>query len=164
MKRACLLFGLLLGACNRVQSDQDNHGAERPAAVENAAETQAAGTSGPGTNATAGDGSEPADTGTGALPPASRPLRFVGRWASEVANCRNRAWNFTASGLDTPAGSQCHFKDIRKVPGGYDIAARCTAEAPPRDDKISLRFAESAKAMLFESESIADAGLIYCGS
>jgi hypothetical protein len=110
-----------------------------------------------GGDTTAGDG-----PGTG-LPPAGTGLRFVGLWASKAENCGNLAWRFTAKRLETPAGSVCTFKDVDAVPGGYDIAASCTAEAPPRDDTLEIRFAESAKAMLFESESIADAGLVYCG-
>jgi hypothetical protein len=102
-------------------------------------------------------------TGTGALPPADAPLRFVGRWAAERAQCENAAWRFTADRLTTPAGSACTFDHVEKVPGGYDIAARCTAEGPERADTIRLRFAESARAMLFESDTIADAGLVYCG-
>lgn len=102
-------------------------------------------------------------TPLGTLPPAGRALRFVGRWATEQGNCANLAWRFTGASLDTPAGSQCRFTNVRKVPGGYDIAARCTAEGPPTDDRITLRFAESARAMLFESDAIADAGLVYCG-
>jgi hypothetical protein len=49
------------------------------------------------------------------------------------------------------------------VPGGYDIAASCTAEAPPKDQTIRIRFAQSAQAMLFESDAIPDSGLVYCG-
>jgi hypothetical protein len=99
----------------------------------------------------------------GTLPPADRPLRFVGRWAVEERLCPTTAWRFTESALNTPAGSVCRFTAVRDVPGGYDISARCTAEAPERDDVLKVRFAESARAMLFESESIADAGLVYCG-
>jgi hypothetical protein len=101
--------------------------------------------------------------GAGILPPADAPLRFVGRWAAERALCQTAAWRFTADRLTTPAGSACRFDHVEKVPGGYDIAARCTAEGPERADTIKLRFAESARAMLFESDSIADAGLAYCG-
>ena len=88
--------------------------------------------------------------------------RFVGRWAAKVGNCSNKAWRFTATSLNTPAGSQCKFRKVTEVPGGYDIAARCTAEGPPTDDTLELRFAESAKALLFESDVIADAGLVRC--
>jgi hypothetical protein len=89
-------------------------------------------------------------------------LRFVGRWAAEEGLCENAAWAFTETELRTPAGSVCRFTDVREVAGGYDIAARCTAEGPEQDDVLELRFAESAGALLFDSENIADAGLIRC--
>ena len=88
--------------------------------------------------------------------------RFVGRWAASARLCSTAAWRFTDDALETPAGSACRFTEVREVLGGYDIAARCTAEAPERDDVLKLRFPESAGGMLFESESIADAGLIRC--
>ena len=96
------------------------------------------------------------------LPPPTS-LRFVGLWASDVKNCSTATWRFTDTSLSTPAGSHCTFSKVTAVPGGYDIAATCTAEAPPKDEKITIRFAESAQAMLFESDAIADAGLVYCG-
>lgn len=106
----------------------------------------------------------PGDQNDGAgLPPASEDPRFVGLWAAEAAFCANRTWQFAPDSLRTPAGSQCSFSKVTAVAGGYDIAARCTAEAPPSDEVIRIRFAESARAMLFESDAIADAGLIYCG-
>lgn len=95
-----------------------------------------------------------------AKPP--RSPRFVGRWAAEERLCATTSWRFTESELRTPAGSVCRFSNVQEVPGGYDIRARCTAEAPERDDVLQIRFSESARAMLFESESIADAGLISC--
>jgi len=91
------------------------------------------------------------------------PPRFVGRWASEERLCESAAWRFAERELRTPAGSVCRFTDVRSVPGGYDVAARCTAEAPERDDLLRLRFPESAGGMTFESESIADASLVRCG-
>ena len=99
---------------------------------------------------------------TGTLPPPGG-LRFVGLWASDVKNCSTGAWRFTETSLSTPAGSHCTFSKVTPVPGGYDIAASCTAEAPPKAETIKLRFAESAQAMLFESDAIADTGLVYCG-
>lgn len=104
-----------------------------------------------------------APQGYGGIPPDDRALRFVGRWAAEEPLCRTQAWRFTADGLETPGASVCRFGDITPVEGGYDIAARCSAEAPERADTIRLRFAESAHAMLFESDVIADTGLVYCG-
>ena len=93
--------------------------------------------------------------------PARGP-RFIGRWAAEERLCARTAWRFSATELRTPAGSVCRFTDVREVPGGYDIAARCTAEAPESDDTLRLRFPQSAGGMLFESDSIADAGLVRC--
>src|SRR3546814_14562356 len=76
--------------------------------------------------------------------------------------CDGNAWEFTKTSLHTPAGSVCEFTKVSSVSGGYDIDARCTAEGPPVNDKLKISFAESARAMLFESHSIADAGLTYC--
>lgn len=100
---------------------------------------------------------------TGVRLPPPGDLRFVGLWATDAANCQSTAWRFSPGALRTPAGSACTFDDRRKAPGGFDISATCTAEGPPTKDTLKLRFAESAQAMLFESGTIADAGLIYCG-
>lgn len=115
------------------------------------------------TESTSADNAPPAPASTGALPPPETALRFVGRWAAEARLCADRAWRFTRTSLSMPAGSSCRFSQVRPVPGGFDIVARCAAEGPPRDDRLSIRFAESAQAMLFESDTIADTGLVYCG-
>lgn len=98
------------------------------------------------------------------LPPplAPGPPRFAGRWAAEEALCARSAWRFTAADLRTPAGAVCRFLSVAEVPGGYSIAARCTAEGPEQADRLEIRFAESANAMLFDSESVAAAGLVRC--
>jgi hypothetical protein len=49
------------------------------------------------------------------------------------------------------------------MPGGYDVAAECPTKQPVHTDLIKLRFAESAQAMLVESNAINPTGLIYCG-
>ena len=100
----------------------------------------------------------------GALHPDEAEYRFVGRWAADQRLCENEAWRFTDSELRTPTGSVCRFTDIRAVDGGYDIAAHCTAEGPEMEDQLRIRFAESAGAMLFESEHVAEEGLIPCDS
>jgi hypothetical protein len=104
-----------------------------------------------------------AGNGTGARLPPPSGFRFVGLWAAEEDMCADKAWRITRETLETPAGSVCKFVNATPMDGGYDISARCIAEGPPVDDMLKIRFAESAQAMLFESESIADAGLIYCG-
>jgi hypothetical protein len=88
--------------------------------------------------------------------------RFVGRWASDVRLCSTQAWRFTASSLRTAEGKQCALSKVSKVAGGYDIAARCAGKSSTIDDTLKLRFAESAKALLFESRTIADMGLVGC--
>ena len=89
--------------------------------------------------------------------------RYLGSWAAGEEFCSDAAWRFAERDLTTPAGSVCRFTEVRDVPGGYDVAARCTAEAPERDDLLRLRFPELAGGMLFEADSIADAGLVRCG-
>ena len=89
-------------------------------------------------------------------------FRFAGRWATDERNCAARGWVFTASSLKTPDGSSCSFSRMREVPGGYDIAASCMSSGPARNDRLRLRYAESARALLFESRTIADAGLVRC--
>lgn len=101
--------------------------------------------------------------GYGGLPPDDRALRFVGLWATEVGQCRAAPWTFTPDGLTAPGGTACRFEEIAPVEGGFDIAGRCTAEGEPREDALRLRFAESARALLVESRTLAETGLVYCG-
>ena len=99
----------------------------------------------------------------GMLDQPSGTERFIGRWAVQEGLCANAAWTFTATEMRTPIGSVCRFNDVSEVPGGYDIAASCTAEgADARDDVLQLRFAESARALLFDAENVADTGLVRC--
>ena len=91
------------------------------------------------------------------------PFRFAGRWGTNPANCASRAWILTATSLKTTAGAVCSFSKVTEVPGGYDIAASCTAGGPARDERIRLRYAESARALLVESRTLGDVGLTRCG-
>lgn len=95
-------------------------------------------------------------------PAARPPFRFAGRWATERKACPTTAWHFTETSLRTPAGSVCDFTHVAETGAGYDIDARCTAEGSQGRDVLRIRFAESAKAMMFESDIIADAGLVSC--
>ena len=104
---------------------------------------------------------QPAEAGD--LPEPSDGLRFVGKWAPDQKSCESAAWQVTQTALHTPGGTHCSFNRVSEVPGGYDIQATCTAEAPPTSDTLKLRFAESAKAMLLESETVGDASLLFCG-
>ena len=99
----------------------------------------------------------------GVLPPANAALRFVGRWATKQENCASKPWHFTTRELTVSGGPHCSFYNVAKVPGGYDVAAQCPTKEPIHTDLIKLRFAESAQAMLVESNAINPTGLIYCG-
>jgi hypothetical protein len=99
----------------------------------------------------------------GTLPPTNATLRFVGRWAKDEASCTTKPWTFTKNALTATGGPDCSIYDVKKVLGGYDLAVQCPAKKPDPTDLIKLRFAESARAMLVESNAIEPMGLIYCG-
>jgi predicted small lipoprotein YifL len=98
-----------------------------------------------------------------ALPSADAALRFVGKWATDQASCAAKPWVFTADTLKAADGPHCSFYKVTASPGGYDIAAECPTKEPVHTDLIKLRFAESAQAMLVESNAISPMGLVYCG-
>lgn len=91
------------------------------------------------------------------------PFRFAGLWATNQANCAARAWTLTATSLKAPGGTVCSFSKVSEVPGGYDIAASCMAGGPAKDERLSLRYAESARALLLGSRTLGDVGLTRCG-
>jgi hypothetical protein len=169
MKRAAVVLASLgLAACGQNDQEAARNAAVAPAnspvAVANAEaeESSAAGsTSAPPPRAEA-NASGPA-SGFGSLPPANAPLRFLGSWAASQAECASRPWRFTRTELTTANGSHCSIYKVSQVPGGYDLAAECPAKKPVPTDLIKLRFAESARAMLVESNAIAPKGLVYCG-
>jgi hypothetical protein len=98
------------------------------------------------------------------LPPASAAYRYIGRWAADVAACPQGAWRFEERKLTTAGEVACTFDKVARTAAGYDIAATCTAEAPPAPYRLSLTFAESAKAMLVEGGPFdGPIGLIWCG-
>lgn len=108
-----------------------------------------------------------ADTTTpaGELPRASSPTRYVGLWSAASMSCADPAWRFEADHLATKGEVSCDFENVVTVPGGYDIAARCTAEGEEKAYTLRLRFAESAKAMLVSGGPFSEeVGLVYCGS
>lgn len=99
------------------------------------------------------------------LPPASAPYRYVGRWAASEAACEHGAWSFEERKLETAGEVACTFDRVERTAAGYDIAATCTAEAPPTAYHLALTFAESARAMLVEGGPFGDPiGLIWCGA
>jgi hypothetical protein len=150
---ACILF---LAACNKGPAPGEPNGPVAGAPGGPIATGRA-------DTSNAVSGGEATAVQAGALPPPGPIPRFVGKWATNQKSCDSAAWQFTQTTLRTPAGSSCSFGQVTQVPGGYDVKATCTAEGPPAADTLQIRFAESAKAMLFASRSIADTGLVFCG-
>ena len=97
------------------------------------------------------------------LPPAHGAApRYVGRWATRADLCEGGAWVFTRDHFGIEDGPECRFDKVAEMPGGYRIAARCTANGKQSRSDVTLRFAESARAMLVEGlAALPDTGLIY---
>ena len=156
MRRLIAASALVLVACGqKAQAPRSNVVAGTPAKV--AVET--AGTNS-GSNVAANE-AEPKPSGV--LPPATDAMRYVGTWAATKAECKSKPWRFTAKSVDVTGGAKCSFYNVAKAPGGYDVAAQCPTKKPVHTDLIKLRFAESAGAMLVESNAIPPTGLVYCG-
>jgi hypothetical protein len=153
---------LVLAACSQKpgQPYANEFGAGENLSVSNSAASVEANFGRQGANEAA---AQAAANGPGTLPAADAGLRFVGRWAPSEGDCTSRAWRFTADALIVDGGPHCSFYKVDEAPGGYDIAAQCPTKEPVHTDLIKLRFAESARAMLVESNAISPMGLIYCG-
>jgi hypothetical protein len=163
MRRLLIGTALLLAACgSRTASNEANVAANQSAAAE---ETNAPAAATPAENEAAETATNATESGNelGTLPPADAALRFVGKWATSKENCASKPWTFTEKALSAADGPNCSFYKVTKVPGGYDVAAQCPDKQPVHTDLIKLRFAESARAMLVESNAIKPTGLVYCG-
>ena len=168
MRKLVVVSVILLTACGQRSgggSNEANSAVNQNVAANRATETSATNTSGDAAQSHEGAYENAAESSNalGSLPPADAALRFVGLWAADKANCAVHGWRFTSDTLTEPDGSHCSFYKVSKMPGGYDLAARCPAKKPDELDLIKLRFAESARAMLVESNAIKPTGLLYCG-
>lgn len=63
---------------------------------------------------------------------------YVGRWAATPALCSDGAWTFRHDGLSTAGEVSCRFEGVAALDDGYEIAATCTAEGPPRSHRLNL--------------------------
>lgn len=70
------------------------------------------------------------------------PPAYVGGWAMAAADCADPPWRFTDRGVVTRGEIACTFNAVLPTEDGYEIAAMCTAEAPPAPYAITLRFPE----------------------
>ena len=150
IRPAAAALALVISGCGEKTREAP---AKPPAARQTTAATS---NSGNGANVVA-------NNDTAALPPSNAALRFVGTWAKDKASCALKPWRFTRDELSATDGPHCSIYDLKTVPGGYDIAVQCPAKKPDPTDLIKLRFAQSAGAMLIESNAIEPMGLIYCG-
>ena len=148
-RRVAVALALLLAGCGKSAQPGEN----QPSASEKSVAP----------NVNAAPAGSVGQNDVGALPPSDAALRFVGTWAKSRSDCTSKPWRFTADKLTAEDGPDCSIYKVSKVPGGYDLAAQCPAKKPIPTDLIKLRFAESARAMLVESNAIAPMGLIYCG-
>lgn len=163
MKRLALAAGLVLAACSQ-QPANETASTDAVTPVTNEAPPLPTPSASPTSATTATPAPSPDSGEPGKLPPANGATpRYVGRWAATEQLCASGAWRFYATHLETAGEVSCTYNRVDKVPGGYDLHATCTAEAPPAPDLIKLRFAESAQAMLVESKTLKSTGLIYCG-
>lgn len=87
---------------------------------------------------------------------------FVGRWASEEANCREAPWVITAEELQTPGEVTCRFQRVTRTERGADVEATCYAEGPPEQWTLRFAYAQSARALLIENAPFNDIGLVRC--
>ena len=163
MTRKKLAIGaiVLLAACGQKPQPSEN----QATANEKITTEEKAGGNAVGTNVAAGNASsnETGVANSSGLPPANAGLRFVGRWAKSQAECTTKPWIFTEKEITAVDGPHCTIYHIATAPGGYDLAATCPAKVPEHTDLISIRFAESAQAILVESNAISPMGLVYCG-
>ena len=159
--RPKMLFGLvlLLAACGPKAAQNQDSANEKSATASSNGNAPAAEAAGNEDNPAAAA----AENRGGVLPAAGAAVRYLGTWATSRANCASKPWRFTRDALNATDGPRCSFYNVAKVPGGYDVAAQCPTKQPIHTDLIKLRFAESAGAMLLESNAIAPTGLIYCG-
>ena len=164
MRRLMIGTALLLAACGSKATFNDANVADNQAAALNEVDQNAAVPSEKNASENASANQAESSAGLGTLPPADAALRFVGKWATDEKNCASKPWTFTEKAVSSADGPNCSFYKVTKVPGGYDVAAQCPDKQPVHTDLIKLRFAESARAMLVESNAIEPKGLIYCGT
>lgn len=80
-------------------------------------------------------------------PPAAARPGYVGRWAANPGLCADGAWSFRHDGLSTAGEVSCRFDGVAALDEGYEIAATCTAEAPPQAYRLNLSLSPDGRTM-----------------
>ncbi len=95
---------------------------------------------------------EPAAVETPAVAPPETPTQaampaYVGRWAATPELCEGGAWTFQHDGLNTAGEVSCRFDGVAALDDGYEIAATCTAQAPPQAHRLNLSLSADGRTM-----------------
>jgi predicted small lipoprotein YifL len=75
---------------------------------------------------------------------AATPATYVGRWAATADLCANGAWVFAERSLTTAGETGCEFDKVTSTSTGYEIAARCRAQAPEQPHTLILTLTDPA--------------------
>lgn len=107
----------------------------------------------------------PAPPPATAQPAATEGPAYVGRWAANEGLCDDGAWTFERDGLSTAGEVSCGFDGVAALDDGYEIAATCTAEAPPEPHNLRLTFGSDGSTMVVRGGPFAEPPpLIRCAS
>lgn len=82
-----------------------------------------------------------------APPPEAATPAYVGRWAATPELCTDGAWTFRQDGLSTAGEVSCRFEGVAALDDGYEIAATCTAQAPPQAHRLNLSLSADGRTM-----------------
>ncbi|MDO8900198.1 MAG: hypothetical protein Q7V15_02475 [Phenylobacterium sp.] len=88
----------------------------------------------------------PATTPQDEAPAAAMPA-YVGQWAATPALCSDGAWTFRHDGLSTAGEVSCRFDGVAALDDGFEIAATCTAQAPPQSHRLNLSLGADGQTM-----------------
>lgn len=70
-------------------------------------------------------------------PLTARPT-FAGRWAATPQLCRDGAWMFSETGVETAGETSCLWSAIVRTETGWTVAGRCTAEGTATEAQATL--------------------------
>ena len=81
------------------------------------------------------------------VPPQAAAPAYVGRWAATPDLCADGAWVFQRDGLSTAGEVTWGFEGVAALDDGYEIAATCTAQAPPQAHRLNLSLSADGRTM-----------------
>lgn len=105
----------------------------------------------------------PANETAGNVAAQAAPARqfYEGHWAADARQCKSAAWTIDARALQAPDGSSCRFEDISGT-GPVSVRAQCIIAGRESAQTLSITYAESAGALLFEGAPFGHVALVSC--